>query len=190
VLLGIVTFSKPTNAPLALPLGLWLLSRRQWGSLVSICVAWTLVAGGLFAANVAVSGEWNYQGGDRKTFYSGGESRGFPFQTDDRTFDSTGIGRSTNEVLLEVLTNRDAVVDVFRHNLVYFLVGRHTGFAVYYLPGLAAVVLFLLARRQRSAWGWLVLAGGIGSALFLMLYMPFTYSGGGGPVGNRYFLGV
>ena len=23
-----------------------------------------------------------------------------------------------------------------------------------------------------------------------MLYMPFTYSGGGGPVGNRYFLGV
>jgi hypothetical protein len=24
----------------------------------------------------------------------------------------------------------------------------------------------------------------------LMLYMPFTYSGGGGPVGNRYFLGV
>jgi hypothetical protein len=24
----------------------------------------------------------------------------------------------------------------------------------------------------------------------LLLYMPFTYSGGGGPVGNRYFLGV
>jgi hypothetical protein len=26
--------------------------------------------------------------------------------------------------------------------------------------------------------------------VFLLLYMPFTYSGGGGPVGNRYFLGV
>ena len=26
--------------------------------------------------------------------------------------------------------------------------------------------------------------------MFLLLYMPFTYSGGGGPVGNRYFLGV
>ena len=35
-----------------------------------------------------------------------------------------------------------------------------------------------------------MLAGGVGSAVFLMLYMPFTYSGGGGPVGNRYFLGV
>jgi hypothetical protein len=89
-----------------------------------------------------------------------------------------------------VLANRDAVVDVFRHNLAYFLLGRHTGFAVYYLPGLAAIVLYLIARRQQSAWGWLALAGGVGSAVFLMLYMPFTYSGGGGPVGNRYFLGV
>ncbi len=24
----------------------------------------------------------------------------------------------------------------------------------------------------------------------LLLYMPFTYSGGGGPIGNRYFLGL
>jgi hypothetical protein len=164
--------------------------RRQWRRGFVAGVVFSAVVLGFFGANIAVTGEWNYQGGDRKTFYSGAESRGFPFQTDDRTFDSTGIGRATNGVLLEVLTSRDAVVDVFRHNLAYFLLGRHTGFGVYYLPGLAAIVLFLLARRQQAAWGWLVLAGGVGSAVFLMLYMPFTYSGGGGPVGNRYFLGV
>ena len=39
-------------------------------------------------------------------------------------------------------------------------------------------------------WQWLTLAAGVGSAVVLLLYMPFTYSGGGGPVGNRYFLGV
>ena len=76
-----------------------------------------------------------------------------------------------------------------RHNLLYFLVGRHTGFAAYYFPGFVALVLFLVFRRQQTAWGWLTLAGGVGSAIALMLYMPFTYSGGGGPVGNRYFLG-
>ena len=39
-------------------------------------------------------------------------------------------------------------------------------------------------------WQWLTLAAGVGSAVVLLLYMPFTYSGGGGPVGNRYFLGA
>ncbi|MGD9903711.1 MAG: hypothetical protein AB7U83_09580 [Vicinamibacterales bacterium] len=190
VWLGLATFSKPTHVLLMLPVLTLFALRRQWRrGFVAGCL-FSAVVVGFFGANIAVTGEWNYQGGDRKTFYSGGESRGFPFQTDDRTFDTTGIGRATNSVPLEVLTNRDAVVEVFRHNLAYFFVGRHTGFAVYFLPGMAALVLFLFSRRGRPAWGWLVLAGGLGSAVFLMLYMPFTYSGGGGPVGNRYFLGV
>ncbi len=190
VWLGLATFSKPTHVLLMLPVLALFVLRRQWRRGFVTGLVFSAIVLGLFGANIAVTGEWNYQGGDRKTFYSGGESRGFPFQTDDRTFDTTGIGRSTNSVPIEVLANRDAVVDVFRHNLAYFLLGRHTGFAAYYLPGLAAIVLFLAARGQRTAWGWLVLAGGVGSAVFLMLYMPFTYSGGGGPVGNRYFLGV
>lgn len=188
--LGLATFSKPTHVLLMLPvLGLFA-RRRQWRQGVRIGLVYSAVVLGLFAANVAVTGEYNYQGGDRKTFYSGGESQGFPFQSDDRTFDSTGIGRGTDRVLVEVLVTRDAVVNVFRHNLGYFFAGRHTGFAAYYLPGLVALLLFLLARRQQTDWGWLTLAGGVGSAVALMLYMPFTYSGGGGPVGNRYFLGV
>ena len=38
-------------------------------------------------------------------------------------------------------------------------------------------------------WQWLTLVAGVGTAVVLLLYMPFTWSGGGGPVGNRYFLG-
>ena len=53
-----------------------------------------------------------------------------------------------------------------------------------------AVLLFLAGTRDRAVWQWLTLAAGIGSAVVLLLYMPFTYSGGGGPVGNRYFSGV
>ena len=151
--LGLATFSKPTHVLLMLPVLALFALRRQWRRGLVAGLVFSAVTLGFFGANVAITGEWNYQGGDRKTFYSGGDSRGFPFQTEDRTFDSTGIGRTTNSIPIEVLANRDAVVDVFRHNLVYFLLGRHTGFAVYYLPGLAAIVLFLLARRQRSSLG-------------------------------------
>ena len=188
--LGLATFSKPTHVLLMLPVLALFALRRRWQRGLATGMAFTIVVVGFFAANVAVTGDWNYQGGDRKTFYSGGDSKGFPFQTDDRTFDTTGIGRTTNGVPLDVLVNRDAIVDVFRHNLVYFFAGRHTGFAVYYFPGMAALLLFLVMRRQQTTWGWLTLAGGVGSAIALLLYMPFTYSGGGGPVGNRYFLGV
>jgi hypothetical protein len=52
------------------------------------------------------------------------------------------------------------------------------------------MILFLWRARQRPLWQWLTLAAGLGSAVALILYMPYSYSGGGGPVGNRYFLGV
>jgi len=48
--------------------------------------------------------------------------------------------------------------------------------------------LLFLASRPRQPWQWLVGATIVGGALTLLLLTPFTYSGGGGPVGNRYFL--
>lgn len=189
VLLGIATFSKPTHVMLIAPLLASALLRRQWQRALVIGGVFGSVAAALFALNIAITGEWNYQGGDRKTFYST-EGGGFPYQSDAQSFDTVGLDRTTNAVPLEVLTSRDAVFEVFRHNLAYFFIGRHTGFAVYFFPGMLAVFLFLLATRDRAVWQWLTLAAGLGSAVVLLLYMPFTYSGGGGPVGNRYFLGT
>jgi hypothetical protein len=197
VLLGIATFSKPTHVLLmGPPLALFLL-RRQWLRGFGMGCLFAAVTAGFFAWNVAISGEWNYQGGEeRSTFYSldpdgpGPRLGGFPFQTDRHTFEATGEPRATNTVPVEVLTTGDAVGEVFRRNLGYFFFGRHTGFVPYFFPGALAIALLLRAPRQRPAWQWLTLAGGLGSAVFLILYMPFTYSGGGGPIGNRYFLGV
>ncbi len=188
VFLGIVTFSKPTHIMLIAPMLTLALLRRDWKRLLLIGGVYALVVGLLFGWNIAITGEWNYQGGDRRTFYSG--AGGFPFQSPDRTFDAIGQGRSTNEVPVELLSSRDTVINVFGHNLIYFLAGRHTGFAVYFFPGLMAIFLFFVTRGSRPAWQWLTLAAGLGSAIVLLLYMPFTYSGGGGPVGNRYFLSV
>jgi hypothetical protein len=197
VLLAIAAFSKPTNILLIAPPLALLFWRRRWlrGALVGTIFA--LVFVGLFAMNVAITGEWNYQGGeDRGTFYSldpdgaGPRIGGFPFQTPQHTFDTTGIVRETNRLPVEVLATPDALLHVFRRNLGYFFFGRHTGFVPYFFAGAVAIVLFLSRPRQRPLWQWLTLAAGLGSAIALILYMPYSYSGGGGPIGNRYFLGV
>lgn len=197
ILLGIATFSKPTNVLLIVPMLALLAWRRLWRRAALVGTVFALVVAGFFAWNVAITGEWNYQGGhDRGTFYSmdpdgpGPRMGGFPFQSEQHLFETTGIVRETNRVPIEVLTTSDALVDVFRRNLGYFFFGRHTGFVPYFFPGAMAIVLFALARGRRRVWQWLALAAGLGSAVALLLYMPYTYSGGGGPVGNRYFLGV
>jgi hypothetical protein len=188
IFLAVATFSKPTHILLIGPLLVSAILRRQWQRTLRIGLAFGIVVFAFFAANVAITGEFNYQGGDRRTCYSA--QGGFPFQSDQATFDRVCLDRATDAVPLEVLVSRDALVEVFRRNLGYFLVGRHTGFAVYYFPGVTAMLLFLATTRDRAVWQWLVLAAGLGSAIALLLYMPFTYHGGGGPVGNRYFLGV
>jgi hypothetical protein len=185
VLLGVATFSKPLNVLAAAPvLGLALL-RRQWGRVAAICVAFVASTAGLFVVNLLSSGDFNYQGGERATFY-----HAFPFQTPDATFDKLGEVRATDGLLTEVIFNRDVLTTVLPWNVLYFLVGRHTGLVPYFFPGVAVLVAFLLAGRQRrEPFQWLVLVTLALAAVALLVYMPFTYSGGGGPVGNRYFMG-
>jgi hypothetical protein len=192
VLLGIGFFAKPTNILLIAPLLVSAALRRQWPRAFKIGAVFGVTAAVLFALNIAVTGEWNYQGGERKTFYSQdgvGFEGGFPYQNDTANFDSVGLGR-VGGGSFSVLFTRDALLEVFPHNLWYFVFGRHTGFAIYLFPGFMAVLLFLAATRDRAMWQWLTLAAGAGTAVVLLLYMPFTWSGGGGPVGNRYFLGT
>ena len=192
VLLGVGLFAKPTNILLIGPLLVSAALRGQWVRGVKVGALFGAAAALLFAANIAVTGEWNYQGGERRTFYSQtqpGIPGGYPFQSETATFDSVGRG-SVGGGSFAVLFTRDALFEVFRRNLAYFFVGRHTGFAVYFFPGMLAILLFLVATRDRAMWQWLTLAAGLGTAVVLLIYMPFTWSGGGGPVGNRYFLGT
>ncbi|MCC6163465.1 MAG: hypothetical protein IT182_08970 [Acidobacteria bacterium] len=187
VLLGVATFSKPLNVFAAAPLLLLALWRRQWWRVAGICVAFLVATGGLFLANGISSGDMNYQGGgpDRSTFYGR-----FPFQSPDLTFDTTGEKRATDGLLTEVIFNTDALTTVLRHNIVYFFLGRHTGLVPYFFPGVLTLVLFLVAGRQRrEPFQWLLVGTLAVASVAILIYMPFTYSGGGGPIGNRYFLG-
>ena len=185
VLLGLVIFSKPWPSPLLIAppvLHLWRQRRFRRGVAVGVlaaAVSW--VALGL---NAAISGELIYQGGlDRR--YVSGE---FPFEPGVE-WDDLGVSMATNTVPVRDLLGPAASMTLV-HNVRYFLIGRHFGFLPFFFPGVVAVFLFWRARREAREWQWVVLGTAAVSALTLAIYMPFSWSGGGGPSGNRYYLFV
>jgi hypothetical protein len=184
ILLGVATFSKPTHIVLVLPLLALMFLRREIPRLLVTGALFVAVVGGLFAWNAAITGDINFQGGNRKSFYS---STGFPFANTWETFDKVGQGITTNDVPLDILLHPDTI-RVFPRNLMYFTFGRYSGLLPYFFPGVLAAILFLAGKRYRERWQWPVAAGLAIGMVGLLLYMPYTYSGGGGPIGNRYFL--
>jgi hypothetical protein len=206
VLFGIATYSKPTNVLLALPLGVSPLlpagGRTFARGLVESLrrgLVLAAAAGALFGANAAVTGEWNYQGGERKTFYTR-----FPFDAPHVTFGNSGIWMTTEHVgpvLPEAGSEARAkdrgvierppeeVREAFLRNLVYFWVGRFAGAAGYFYAAALGLALFLL-RGPRDRAGWLALATLLLSQVAYIALIPDNWYGGGGTLGNRYFLNL
>jgi hypothetical protein len=184
-LLGVATFSKVSNALLFPPIVLWLVWRRRWRRGLATSIVFVAVAAGLFAVNLAISGEWNYQGGqDRSTFYYE-----FPLQTPSSGF-AVGAPKERNEALTEIIFNPSVFRTNLTHNLRYMFVGRYAGIVPYFFPAAFAMVAFLLAIRRAPGWQTLVLCGGLAQPLFFAIVTPYTWLGGGGSVGNRYFMGA
>jgi hypothetical protein len=180
LLLGIATFSKPTNALLFLPIVIWpILRPGGWRKILAPVLLFTAIAGGLFAINLAISGEWNYQGGDRRSYYDE-----FPFQNEIPIHD-LGVTKSRETLMSHVIFNPRTFASNLAHNLEYFLVGRYAGLLGYFFPAVFAMVALLAAPRKRPGWQWLVLAAGLAQGLIFVVATPYTWSGGG--VGNRYF---
>jgi hypothetical protein len=75
----------------------------------------------------------------------------------------------------------------FLEDLRYFFVGRHTGLVLYLPFALLAALLFAWSR-PRDAVRWATLAAAVAFVLFVQLFIPFNWHGGGGFVGNRYFV--
>jgi hypothetical protein len=206
VLLGVATYSKPYNLFLALPLGVepLLVSRAALGrGLLESLRRGAVLAGtvlALFGLNKLVTGELNYQGGERKTFYGH-----FPFERDERgkdvTFGNSGQWMTTDQ-LGPLVEGRDEATRrtgpartaaEFRaarlRNLAYFWVGRFGGALPYFAPAVFAILAFLLVGPRDRA-GWLALAALAVSWLFYIEMIPDNWYGGGGTVGNRYFLNL
>jgi hypothetical protein len=183
VLLGLATFSKVSNVLLFAPIALWLLWRRRPVSLITASLAFVVVAGGLFLVNTAITGDWNYQGGERRTY-----AWEFPFQTDASAFEvGTFMGR--DEAQADVIFQESVFWTNFWNNLKWYFVGRYSGLVAYFFPAVFALGLFLAGARRRPLWQWLVLGSAVAQILLFVITLPYTWFGGGGSVGNRYFMG-
>ena len=154
-------------------------------ALTGIVVAWTLAAGGLFVMNAAITGEFNYQGGDRKTFYS---YIGFPFANDAGDLRQHRPARSGSRPCCRAACwRRGTRSQSSGTTSATSSLGRSSGLLPYFFPGVLSGCCSW-RRGGVSAWQWLALATIAGAMVMLLVLTPFTYSGGGGPVGNRYFL--
>ncbi len=174
---GAVSYSKPSNVFLIIPMFLLLLMRGKWKRAFGTGAVFSVVLVGLFVAHLLATGEMNYQGGERKTFLGK-----YPFQTPDLTFYNTGIGKVTSEIYTQ------QPWDIIFHDLYFFHIGRFSGIAIYSFPIVVSLALFLLAPKQH--WQWLLLGVATFECLLLIVWMPVNYFGGGGTLGNRYFLNI
>ena len=87
ILLGLATYSKPPNHVLLVaPIVLLLWWRRHWRDGVVVGGRHASSRRGFFGVNALTAGEFNYQGGDRKTFYTGFRSM--------RPTDTSGIAEA------------------------------------------------------------------------------------------------
>src|SRR5262249_25665368 len=116
----------------------------------------------------------------------------FPFDADGTSFDAETSGNlmTTNEANDQNILAPDFLIPQLKLNIPYFLVGRDAGLVPYFFPGVVIAILWLLRWRHSAVWQWLTALACAGSILALLILTPSSWNGGGGPVGNRYFLSI
>jgi len=182
VLIACASFSKPPNALFIAPVLATWLAERRWGRTIALGALFGLLVCGFFAVNAAITGDINFQGGERNTYYGT-----FPFMSDSAGFD-VGLVRATDRVLTDIVFDRHVFWSRLGHNIVYFWLGRHSGAVPYFFPGVFALACFLWPRSRRLWWQWLVLGIAAVEIVVLLVWIPYNYFGGAGVLGNRYYM--
>lgn len=180
ILLGLVAFSKISNIVLAVPIFLILLSKKKWLPFFAGGVLIVLVVVSLFGIRLLVAGEWNFQGGVRKSFH--GEfplANGKTFETASQVSVETNLGKWEFPFFLEDIA----------HNFVYYFAGRFGGIIPYFFPAFLALLLFFIFPGK-SLNKWFLLLGIIMGAGIYIILIPTNVIGGGGTVANRYFMNI
>jgi len=201
--LSLAVYNKPMIAALALAPLLALGLRRRW---VAVAV-W--IAGAALSLGLATGVATALTG--HATPYLGVERQGVVVCSPDvlpidRTTAATAgeagrAERPTGGAWSWIFRVPDVHLGRLGENLLYFLIGRHTGLFLYFPFSLLALALFLVHgwRRPRSpdrsqardsVWRWSLLGSLAVVALFFLIFIPANWQGGGGFVGNRYFVNV
>lgn len=178
-LAGVATFSKPPNIVLVGPLVLYALFQKKFLRALLVVVVFIFSLSLFFGANYLLTSDWNYQGGERKSFIGT-----FPLEKENITFDSTGFTMTTENYFERFLLPPRFII----FNIFYYFFGRFTGIAWYFFPAFLAFILFFFSRRR--VYDWLTFFTICAGILIYIILMPDNYGGGGGTLANRYFLNI
>jgi hypothetical protein len=186
VLLAIPGAFRPFYLALLLPAALAALTlkagwRVRWLTLLAFLagVLGLLLVTGLVQWHAG--GAFSGYGGERGGFYP---RTGYP----DVDFPASGWESSLHHWGNTSWTQEGAIDPYFDARLwawngLYFFVGRNIGILLYFLPLLLGFLAFS-GDCGRWALPWAVLLGAAG----FLLVRPFNFYGGGGAIGDRYFL--
>jgi hypothetical protein len=180
LLIGIAVFSKPPNIVLLGPIILYSLYKKKILKTFLIILCFLITSGIFWGTNYMVTGEWNYQGGERKTFLFT-----YPLEKADITFDSI----KTQEMTADGYAQKHFLPAKFiPYNFFYYFFGRFTGITWYFFPAFFFLLFFFLEKKQLLRW--LILGAILAEILIYIVFMPDNYGGGGGTLANRYFLNI
>ncbi|MCE2557994.1 MAG: DUF2029 domain-containing protein [Acidobacteria bacterium] len=208
VLLALPVYNKPMFAAIALPIAGAFLLRRQWKTAAVWTAGFTVTLALLAGTSQGMTGQLlPYLGSDVRAAVRVCEPGDWPPEIlEARRIEearSAGepeptSGSTTANVIPESPTGnaftwlfripRQSVGEVVE-NVGYFLVGRHAGLLPYHpFTGIVLALFLLGGRRDRDRW--LLLLSLVVIAGYFLLFIGWNWQGGGGFVGNRYFVSV
>ncbi len=208
VLLALPAYNKPMFAAIALPLAGAFLLRRQWKTAAVWTTGFAATLALLAGMSQGMTGQLlPYLGSDVRAAVRVCEPGDWPPEIlEARRIEAArsagelepASGSTAANVIPESPTG-NAFTWLFRiprqspgevvENVGYFLVGRHAGLLPYHPFAGIALALFLLGgRRDRERW--LLLLSLVAVAGYFLLFIGWNWQGGGGFVGNRYFVSV
>ncbi|MFC2156824.1 hypothetical protein ACFLT9_03205 [Acidobacteriota bacterium] len=178
-LAGLAVYAKPTNIVLLAPILLFSISQKKWIKAISLLGIFFIVSGIFWGANALATGEWNYQGGERKIFHNS-----YPFEKEGLTFDNLGQTMTSEGYVEKHLLPPRIVL----WNLFYYFAGRYSGVIWYFFPAFLALFVFLFEKKK--LYQWLLLGALAAEILIFITVMPDNFAGGGGALSNRYFIPI
>ena len=208
VLLALPTYNKPMFAALALALAGAFLLRRQWRTAAVWTAGFAVTLALLAAMSQRMTGQiLPYLGSDVRAAVRVCEPGGWPpeiiearrIEEAQRAGAPGPAAGSTSANAIPESPTGNAFTWLFRiprqsvgevvENTGYFLVGRHAGLLPYHpFTGIALALFLLRGRRDRDRW--LLLLSLVAVAGYFLLFIGWNWQGGGGFVGNRYFVSV
>lgn len=188
--LALAVYNKPMFGAVGLaPLAAYLVRKRDWKRAGAWLAGAALSLGLVASVAVAFTGHPSAYLGVRRQGVTLCEPGVMPISP-EVTESTGGVAAAqspTGNAWSWLIRVPEVTFGEVTENVGYFLWGRHTGLLAY-TPFAALSILFFLLHGRKSVERWVLLASLAGVALYFLVFIAWNWQGGGGFVGNRYFI--